>query len=947
MLIALQHIRYVSLLLIFLCLPNAHAITDKSPFYLALIAPLTGNFADGGQGMLNAVQLYLDKVNAANGVNGHPLKLLTYDSQGDPDIGMREAKKLVQDERIYAVLGHYFSTVAIRTNEVYGAAEIPAISSGAAANQVIEGYDWFFMINPSTKTQAITLAHSIVHLAHLDQVAVVFEPKDTFSRTINTMFQEAFQSLNGHIINAWELNAEISDAKAFAVLAYNVRQTLEGDNSSLIVIPLIEPKAAQMVIALRRQGVSNPILTTVGSVFLRDLKMTPEEKSRPGYFSEGIYLASGLLFDIAGQEAQEFRQNYRKRFKQEPSSNSAFAYDGAKLVVEALMAIDAEGQDIKAERTQLRQYLADILSPEQGIDGITGLTYFNPGGYAMKPPNLGVIKNQNIISASTQFKPVANPKLLHNLKEEIKNNNIIEMDGEYVYKTNISYTNFEMINMSDIDVKKHTALLEFYLWFGYQDDIDPTQIEFLNAVEQIELGEPIEKVNQGHYAYSFYRVKGHFYIDFLPQYHDEYALDQSIVGVQFQHKHLPSNRLIYVKDLRSSPTSSKGAREQIARNLAQFSRQWEIRKIRTYQDIISKPARGNPSYEEYGDTVNFSRFNQFRLIKHKQFNLRRQMSSVFAQQVLLYTIFAFLVLTIVRHAYYQDCSLSKNAKIAWALQLPILCAFLIAMESVVLTSFWDGDTSSLQAIHAAFDIVWWLLPAYFLTQGIKRFVWGPIEKRTGSPVPPLMRGITTFIIYMLAIFGVIAFVFEMKITSLLATSGMFAMIIGLAVQMNISNIFSGIAINVDRPFRIGDWIKIGNYPIGKVLDITWRATRIQTGGGDILSIPNAVAADTTVYNYHYPTDICLLSQKLYIDFQHPPHEMKQLIQEAMLSVKDVLKDPPPGVNFCIGEWANEYSASFRVHDYGNNARLRTEVNEAIYASLLKTNVTPARPPLLK
>nr|VFK25128.1 MAG: Mechanosensitive ion channel [Candidatus Kentron sp. LFY] len=91
-------------------------------------------------------------------------------------------------------------------------------------------------------------------------------------------------------------------------------------------------------------------------------------------------------------------------------------------------------------------------------------------------------------------------------------------------------------------------------------------------------------------------------------------------------------------------------------------------------------------------------------------------------------------------------------------------------------------------------------------------------------------------------FGIIAFVFDYRITGLLATSGLLAMIIGLAIQTNLSNIFSGIAVNLERPFRIGDWVKLADFDEGKVVNVTWRSVRIRTPNNHIISIPNSTAA---------------------------------------------------------------------------------------------------------
>lgn len=106
----------------------------------------------------------------------------------------------------------------------------------------------------------------------------------------------------------------------------------------------------------------------------------------------------------------------------------------------------------------------------------------------------------------------------------------------------------------------------------------------------------------------------------------------------------------------------------------------------------------------------------------------------------------------------------------------------------------------MQTIVLAFSVLWWLMPALLLPLLIKRFVWIPLEKRTTRTVPNVIRLFVSSIIYLLACFGIIAFVYDQPITSLLATSGVVAMIIGLAIQVNIANVFAGIVINIERPF---------------------------------------------------------------------------------------------------------------------------------------------------
>jgi hypothetical protein len=141
-----------------------------------------------------------------------------------------------------------------------------------------------------------------------------------------------------------------------------------------------------------------------------------------------------------------------------------------------------------------------------------------------------------------------------------------------------------------------------------------------------------------------------------------------------------------------------------------------------------------------------------------------------------------------------------------------------------------------------------LLIAFLLIHVIEILLWRRMEKKAGQSIPNLVRGMVAFIIYTIAFFMIVAFVFGKTLTGLLATSGVLAMVIGLAIQMNISNIFSGLAINLERPFKIGDIVKIDGH-LGKVENMNWRTTRIRSVWNWSVTIPNHQAAETIILNY--------------------------------------------------------------------------------------------------
>jgi len=128
-------------------------------------------------------------------------------------------------------------------------------------------------------------------------------------------------------------------------------------------------------------------------------------------------------------------------------------------------------------------------------------------------------------------------------------------------------------------------------------------------------------------------------------------------------------------------------------------------------------------------------------------------------------------------------------------------------------------------------------------------------------------------------------VFEKPITSLLATSGVVTIVIGLAIQMNLSNIFSGIALNIDRSLRIGDWVKIGDFDEGKVVNINWRVTQIKTRRDYILSIPNSTISTSNIHNFSYPDAQYWLLVRVPIEHQHDPRKVEEILLKAVLSVE--------------------------------------------------------------
>jgi small-conductance mechanosensitive channel len=123
-----------------------------------------------------------------------------------------------------------------------------------------------------------------------------------------------------------------------------------------------------------------------------------------------------------------------------------------------------------------------------------------------------------------------------------------------------------------------------------------------------------------------------------------------------------------------------------------------------------------------------------------------------------------------------------------------------------------------EAVHdviaGTLKIAWWLWAAWFLVALIRAVVVFERRPREGKLIQDLISGL----IYLTALFAIIAFVFDLPVRGLVATSGVIAIVLGLALQSTLSDLFSGLVLSLSRPYGPGDWINIEGGTEGRVVD---------------------------------------------------------------------------------------------------------------------------------
>lgn len=192
----------------------------------------------------------------------------------------------------------------------------------------------------------------------------------------------------------------------------------------------------------------------------------------------------------------------------------------------------------------------------------------------------------------------------------------------------------------------------------------------------------------------------------------------------------------------------------------------------------------------------------------------------------------------------------------------------------------------------ALAVVWWLIGAR-LTAIITVLALGrDARSRQARLVTDLLAGG----IYLTAILIILNSVLDLPINGLLATSGVIAIVLGLALQNTLGDVFSGIAVGLEQPFHVGDRITIAEHAEGVVVEMNWRSIRIQTDGEDVATIPNSIVARSQIINRSVPSERRAASIEVPTTSGARSERLIDLVHQAILLCPDVLTEPVPTVS---------------------------------------------------
>ncbi len=210
---------------------------------------------------------------------------------------------------------------------------------------------------------------------------------------------------------------------------------------------------------------------------------------------------------------------------------------------------------------------------------------------------------------------------------------------------------------------------------------------------------------------------------------------------------------------------------------------------------------------------------------------------------------------------------------------------------------------------------------------------------TNAKVPKFLSQIISIIIFLAAVAIVLQVIYGQQVPGLLAGAGIVGLVLGLALQDTLSNIFSGFAIYFGGQFKSGDWLKVGDHN-AEIMEVNWRSTRLRTEDNIYLDIPNSNITKETVVNFTHPTPLHALRIEIGLDYDVPPTRVRQVLIEATQMAEYVLCEPAPIVflkDFAASSIT--YEIKFWMNDHSKYEETNSAVRTNLWYALRRHNIS--------
>lgn len=353
---------------------------------IAVPSPYTGPAAAYGDNVKAGVEMKVEEINAAGGVNGKQIAVEYMDEQCDPKEAATVASKIVMDDEIVGIVGHLCSSAHLAALPSYVRKGVAAISPTATnvtiseKNKDRKGRVWSFRDVYRDDFQGAFLASYAKDVLGLASVAVFYENND-----YGIGLKEAFVNKAKEI----GLNVVGEEAYVKGTTDFTPQLTsLKEKNPEGLFISGYYNEGALIASQAKKLGMD---VAKFGADGLDNSDYINLAKDA----AENTYLTTPFLEEVASEEGKAFAAKFKEKYGRDVDYMSANAYDAAGVLVQAIA-------EAGADREKVREYLAGIDSKDKAYQGVTGAIFFDENGDCQKSAYVKMVKDGQFIPAPKQ-----------------------------------------------------------------------------------------------------------------------------------------------------------------------------------------------------------------------------------------------------------------------------------------------------------------------------------------------------------------------------------------------------------------------------------------------------------------------------------------------------------------------------------------------------------------
>jgi branched-chain amino acid transport system substrate-binding protein len=364
-------------ILIFSCKPKS----NDSVITIGQFTSLTGNEATFGISSDNGLKLAVEETNKSGGVLGKQIELITYDNRGLPAETQTVVEKLINRDKVVAIIGEVASARSKAGAPICQKSKIPMISPASTNPEVTLIGDYIFRVCFIDPFQATVMSKFAINTMKVKKVALLIDQKNAYSTGLAENFKKVFVEMGGEIVGEQKYQAGDKDFKGQLT-------ALKSTNPEAIFLPGYYTDVGLIAIQAREIGLK---VLMFGGDGWESEKLT-EGKAADAL--EGCFFSTHVSAEDPNPKVQEFIKKYRDKYKMEPDAMSFLSYDAGLLLFDAIKrANSTDGEIIKNE-----------LAKTVNFAGITGNITINNQRNAIKPAVVLEIKGGKF-----KYKETINP----------------------------------------------------------------------------------------------------------------------------------------------------------------------------------------------------------------------------------------------------------------------------------------------------------------------------------------------------------------------------------------------------------------------------------------------------------------------------------------------------------------------------------------------------------